>query len=83
MHQLTILHIDSGGSQFVKPMNTNHIIYKVLLYLGIHFQMLVESILWYRLADLSTCWKLQINHRLSDNQEGYQLKIVQPFDLTQ
>ena len=63
MHQLAILHIDSGGSQFVEPMNANHIIYKVLLYLGVHFQMLVKGILWHRLANKCCLRELQVNHR--------------------
>ena len=70
MHQLAILHIDSGGGQFVKPMNANYIIHKVLLHLGIYFQMLVKGILWYRLAHNGCSGELQVNHRLTNNQEG-------------
>ena len=70
MHQLAILYIDSGWSQFVEPINACHILYKVLLYLGVHFQMLVEGILGHRLAHNGCRWKLQVDHRLSDNQEG-------------
>ena len=58
MYLFAILHIDGGGSQFVEPMNTNHIIYKVLLHLGVHFQMFVKGILGYRLAHNGSSGKL-------------------------